>query len=182
MKNKLISPKLFFGALCLFLLSLGFSFNLASAPKKQNKRQNQRLLEKEARRYLGARYKYGSSNSKSKQFDCSGLVWTMVSKFLKKRDFPRTSQSIFNYLSDSPDLKLENAKRGDFVFFERRSGSQSKNINHVGLYWGKNKKNQHLMYHASSSNGVEFRNINSSYWGKKFVSIKRYQPFYKLFN
>jgi|GEM_PF-4163725 len=162
------------------LLFVSLCLRPAFARNLLEKEQNRKLLEQKSKEYLGATYKYGSSDSKKKIFDCSGLVRAIVLDFLNEKDFPRTAQLIFNYLAKYPSIKIEDAQLGDFVFF--KANQKSGSITHVALYWGMNEKKEHLMYHASSSRGVEFRNINSSYWRKKFVSVKRYQPFYKLFN
>ena len=183
MKNKPISRKFFFFFALFFVfflgrLALGGSSSFISPLEKEH---NRRLLEDKTKEYLGARYQYGSMDLQRKRFDCSGLVWSLVFSFLEEKNFPRTSQLIFNYLRKEQEVDLQKAKRGDFVFFRR--SSKSPEINHIGLYWGKNKNNEHLMYHASSSKGVEFRNISqSNYWKKKLVSVRRYRPFYQLFN
>jgi hypothetical protein len=129
----------------------------------------QAIFEQTTKSFLGASYSYGSSGGASgrSSFDCSGLVLSVVNKLVDQAGMPRTSQDMYRSISQS--VKLSEAQRGDLLFFNTGGG-----ISHVGIYWGKDDKGQALMFHASSSKGVELRPLQSSkYWMSRLVGVKR---------
>lgn len=157
-----------------FILSFFLSLSLLpsfSEPiiKCKSASECRNLLESTAKKFLGSRYSYGSSGG-SQKFDCSGLVLTMMSKLLDKSPLPRSSQDMYRSLNQS--VSLNDAHMGDLVFFNTGHG-----VSHVGMYWGKDSKGHHIMYHASSSKGVEMRQLDGDkYWMSRLVGVKRFNP------
>lgn len=157
--------------LMFLILSLLSNNNAAEARtnfKCNSAKECQNLLENTARKFLGASYGYGSSSGKS--FDCSGLIITVINSLVDKTSLPRNSQAMYSSLAQS--VTLEQARRGDLVFFNTGNG-----ISHVGMYWSKDNKGNHIMYHSSSSKGVEMRPLNGdNYWMPRLVGVKRFSP------
>gem|GEM_PF-5121504 len=93
----------------------------------------------------------------------------MIESIVDRHNLPRTSYDMYKKLGKK--IKTNDLKIGDLLFFNTGRG-----ISHVGLYWGKDTKGNHLMYHASSSHGVQIIAFQrSSYWRPRFVAAKRYQ-------
>jgi hypothetical protein len=126
------------------------------------------LFENTAKHFIGSHYSYGNKNQHG--FDCSGLVLTMIGTVTHKNSLPRSSQDMYRALDQS--VSLGQAKTGDLLFFNTGNG-----ISHVGLYWGKDAKGNHIMFHSSSSKGVEMRTLNTDkYWMARLVGVKRFLP------
>jgi peptidoglycan DL-endopeptidase LytE len=110
--------------------------------------------------YLGARYAYGASTSRTDAFDCSSF--TLRAFQAVGISLPRNSsaQSQVGTPVSSNDLQ-----KGDLVFFDTNYDGV---INHVGIYAGNGQ-----MLNASTSKGVSYANMNSSYWEPRFVKAVR---------
>lgn len=109
-------------------------------------------LNKEAKKYLGAKYKYGARGPKS--FDCSGYTGYVYEKSVNKK-LPRSAKQQYK---SAKKVKKANLKKGDLVFFNYGSG-----IAHVGIYVGSGE-----MINAENS-GVKYSKISSGYW-KKYIA------------
>ncbi|MED3692013.1 LysM peptidoglycan-binding domain-containing protein [Peribacillus butanolivorans] len=135
----------------------------SSVAKKEsistNSAQADKILAAGAK-YLGARYVYGASTSRTDIFDCSSF--TLKAFQAVGISLPRTSsaQSQVGKLVSSNTLQ-----KGDLVFFDTNNDGV---INHVGIYAGNGQ-----MLNASTSKGVSYANINSSYWEPRFVKAVR---------
>lgn len=107
---------------------------------------------------IGKSYVYGDTGKKG--YDCSGLIY---STFLQIGvELPRSSSS---QASSGVLVKKEDLMAGDLIFFN----TNGKGVSHVGLYIGDGK-----MIHAStSSKKVKIDEINSSYYGKRYVTARR---------
>ena len=159
--------------LTLSLNLFAYSSSVSANPilKCGSSKECQSLFENTARKFLGAHYGYGSSNGKT--FDCSGLVLTVINSLVDKASLPRNSQAMYSSLAQN--VSLDQARRGDLVFFNTGHG-----VSHVGMYWGKDPKGNSVMYHSSSSKGVELRPINTDkYWMSRLVGVKRFVPLYQ---
>ena len=106
--------------------------------------------------------KIGGTDRES--IDASGLVYVSINsntKFSNKsaQDMSRYGQIIFD---------KEKLKRGDLLFFY--DTYESKNlISSVGIYLGKNDKNEDEFIISSSSKGVTIADLNDQYyWKDKF--------------
>ncbi|MGE7601560.1 LysM peptidoglycan-binding domain-containing protein [Peribacillus sp. NPDC097675] len=113
-----------------------------------------------AKKYLGAKYLYAASTSRTDAFDCSSF--TMKAFQAAGISLPRTSTG---QAQMGVPVSSYSLKKGDLVFYDtNRDGV----INHVGIYAGNNQ-----MINASSSRGVSYADINSSYWKPLYVKAVR---------
>ena len=116
-----------------------------------------------ARKQLGDTYILGKSGPDS--FDCSGLVvycLRQANVYTRRLNAAGLSKTT----SWTKVSSLENAKRGDLLFFK---SDDSSSIGHVGIYIGGGE-----MIDASSANGkVVRRSAKSSYWRRNFVVARR---------
>ncbi|MFD1953496.1 C40 family peptidase [Paenibacillus thailandensis] len=109
--------------------------------------------------YLGTPYSYGAPAGVTYAFDCSSFTQFIFGMF--DVSLPRTAKSQSYYGTKVPKGELST---GDLVFF-RTSGST---ISHVAIYAGNDK-----ILHSSSSKGVTFSDLDSSYWTKTYVTARR---------
>ncbi len=99
---------------------------------------------KDARRYLGIRYKWGGNNPK-KGIDCSKFAQLVFKKY--GVTLPRVSGDQYNYaLKHGKKISMKNAKKGDLIFFRTRH----RRIGHVGIIIDPKK---HLFQQSSSGIG-----------------------------
>jgi cell wall-associated NlpC family hydrolase len=82
---------------------------------------------REAKRHLGARYRYGATGPSS--FDCSGFTRYVYSRFGVSLPHQSGAQSHAVHL-----IPAARKQPGDLIFFRTRSGR----IDHVGIYAGGN--------------------------------------------
>lgn len=133
-------------------------------PKVEHKKHHNtdvaKRLEKEAREWLGTKYKYGGESRKGT--DCSGMVM-VVFETVTGIKLPRDSHSQQQYCKqiDKKDLAP-----GDLVFFI--TSNNGERVNHVGLYIGNGD-----FIHSSTSKGVIISNLNQDYYKRHFHSAGR---------
>lgn len=98
-----------------------------------------------ARDTLGTRYVWGGTNL-DRGVDCSGLTQQLFDQ--AGIDLPRTSGEQFK--TGGRAVSREDLQPGDLVFFRNGKGR----IVHVGIYSGKNDKDQQLYISATNTKGV----------------------------
>lgn len=128
--------------------------------KEQKLSKSDKALIKEAKSWIGTKYKYGGHSRSGT--DCSGFVM-QVYKAVYDFKLPRTSRDQHDFCNkiNKKDLKV-----GDLVFFA--TGKSSSKVSHVGLYIGNGE-----FIHASSSKGVIITDLNKNYYVRTFVSAGR---------
>jgi cell wall-associated NlpC family hydrolase len=92
------------------------------------------LIEKYARKFMGVPYLWGGTSVKG--LDCSGFTKTsyLMNGFIIPRD---ASQQIFAGKDIDPELKFENLKKGDLMFFGRKATNSTKQrVTHVAIWLG----------------------------------------------
>lgn len=105
---------------------------------------------------LGTPYLYGGSTTAA--FDCSGFTSYVFRQ--AGVNLPRSAAG--QYASAQ---KVSNPRPGDLVFFSE-NGSR---VSHVGIYVGNGQ-----FIGAQTSTGVAYTQVNSNYWGRRFVGYGRY--------
>ncbi|MFC4321531.1 C40 family peptidase [Litchfieldia salsa] len=129
--------------------------------KLENQRQG---VIAEAKKYLGAGYKFGASLADApKLFDCSSF--TMLVFQQNGIQLPRVSRD-----QASKGFNVNELKAGDLMFFTNSEIYSDGRIGHVGVYMGDGS-----MIHASSSKGVSITKnvLTNPYWGKNYLFSKR---------
>jgi peptidoglycan DL-endopeptidase LytE len=111
-------------------------------------------------KYLGAKYLYGASPSRTDAFDCSSFTMRVFGE--AGISLPRTSTA--QSQAGTP-VSFNQLQKGDLVFFDTDFNGV---INHVGIYAGNGQ-----MLNASTSKGVSYTSIGSSYWQERFVKAVR---------
>lgn len=129
----------------------------SSKPKKKAKKVIQT-----AQSYLGTRHRIGGLSKSG--IDCSGLVYNSFKAHRVK--LPRTAREMSKR---GKKIKPKKAEPGDLIFF---STGRSRKVNHVGIITKISKK-EITFIHTSSSKGVMYSKLSSSYWKKKFKLITR---------
>ena len=125
--------------------------------KTQGDSEKGRAIEKEAKKWLGTKYKYGGTTRKG--VDCSGLVME-VYRVVFGVKLPRNSAEQSRFCKE---IKKKDLKKGDLVFFSINSSL----VNHVGIYLEDGK-----FIHASRK-GVVISNLNENYYKKHYQTAGR---------
>lgn len=110
--------------------------------------------------WLGTRYRFGGSDRSG--IDCSAFT-RMVYSNVAKVDLPRTAASQIGI--GSPVSRRGTLQFGDLVFFHTRRHAY---VSHVGIYLGDD-----LFAHASSRYGVTISSLQSTYYSKRLIGVRR---------
>ncbi|WP_027409127.1 LysM peptidoglycan-binding domain-containing protein [Anoxybacteroides tepidamans] len=111
-------------------------------------------------KYLGAKYLYGASPSRTDAFDCSSFTMRVFSEV--GISLPRSSGA---QSQAGTTVSVNGLQKGDLVFFDTDFNGT---INHVGIYAGNGQ-----MLNATISKGVCYVSIDSPYWKERFVKATR---------
>lgn len=117
-------------------------------------------LVKEARKWLGTKYKYAGETRRGT--DCSGMVMSIY-RDVAGIKLPRSSREQQAFCQN---VKVADLTPGDLIFFS--GTSRGRNVSHVGMYIGNGD-----FIHASSSKGVIVSNLNQKYYSNHFHSAGR---------
>jgi peptidoglycan endopeptidase LytE len=111
-------------------------------------------------KYLGAKYLYGASPSRTDAFDCSSFTMRVFGE--AGISLPRSSEAQSQI---GTPVSFNQLQKGDLVFFDTDFNGT---INHVGIYAGNGQ-----MLNATTSKGVCYVSIDSSYWKDRLVKAVR---------
>jgi len=115
-----------------------------------------------AKQFVGVPYKWAGTDENG--FDCSGFTSFVLRKFGIV-----VSRSSSAQYSAAKQLKIENAEKGDLVFF-----GPGANVTHVGMLVSEKGAGPEMI-HASTSKGVILTEINTSdYWKPKLKGAGTY--------
>lgn len=109
--------------------------------------------------FLGVPYVWGGNGPRS--FDCSGFTKYVMNHF--GYDISRTASA---QATNGVAVSRSELQPGDLVFFHTFSSYVY--ITHVGIYAGNGQ-----FIHASSSKGITYSDLNSSYYSSAYVSARR---------
>ncbi|MFD1738389.1 S-layer homology domain-containing protein [Bacillus salitolerans] len=148
--NKLSSTNIFVGQ----TLTIPSDLEIPGVPLVEGS-----TIIKTGEQYLGARYLFGASETRTDAFDCSSFTMRV---FLENGIIlPRMSK---DQAKAGKEISLSEAKPGDLLFFDTNRNGQ---INHVGIYVSPNK-----MINSASSTGVAYVDTKA-YWNARFVKAVR---------
>ncbi|WP_026294010.1 C40 family peptidase [Saccharibacillus kuerlensis] len=102
---------------------------------------------------------YRTAGTSLNGFDCSGFTSYVFDKL--GIDLPRQSSAQYGA---GTKVSKSDLRAGDLVFFN----TNGRGISHVGIYVGNGK-----FAHASSSNGVRYDSLSSSYYANRYVGASR---------
>ncbi|MDE7475244.1 MAG: C40 family peptidase [Duncaniella sp.] len=122
-----------------------------------------------ASKYLGTRYRRGSSSPKG--FDCSGFVGFVFRNF--GINLSRSSASQYN---EGEKVEKGDLRPGDLMFFSGSRGGKSR-VGHVAMVVDVNPDGSCTFIHASSSQGVVYQKFpDGGYYSKRYIGAKRIIP------
>lgn len=113
-------------------------------------------------KYKGTPYKFGSSSSTTRTFDCSSFTQRAFKDAGIK--LPRDSRQQSRV---GKKVSKDQLQKGDLVFF-RSSGSSSSRITHVAIYAGNN-----TLLHTYGKPGVVTSKFKGTSWEKRFETARR---------
>ena len=125
--------------------------------KKVQTPNNIHAILAEADKYGGVPYVFGGTTPSG--FDCSGYVKYVFAK--QGISLPRLADEQYNV---GVEVSRANLKAGDLVFFETYEPGPS----HSGIYIGNGK-----FISATSSRGVAVADLDTGYWGERYIGAKR---------
>ena len=125
--------------------------------KKVQTPNNIHAILAEADKYRGVSYVFGGTTPSG--FDCSGYVKYVFAK--QGIALPRLADEQYNV---GVEVSRANLKAGDLVFFETYEPGPS----HSGIYIGNGK-----FISATSSRGVAVADLDTGYWGERYIGAKR---------
>jgi peptidoglycan endopeptidase LytE len=114
-------------------------------------------------KYMGTKYKYGSSSSSTKTFDCSSFTQRVFKE--AGITLPRDSRQ---QSTVGTTVSKKNLQKGDLLFMKASANSSSDRITHVAIYAGNGK-----ILHTYGSPGVTYSKYDGTNWEKRVVKVKR---------
>ncbi|MGG0938668.1 C40 family peptidase [Brevibacillus centrosporus] len=114
-------------------------------------------------KYLGTKYKYGSSKDTTKTFDCSSFTQRVFKE--AGITLPRDSRQ---QSTVGKSVSMKDLQKGDLIFMKASVNSSSDRITHVAIYAGNGK-----VLHTYGSPGVIYSKFFDTNWEKRVVKIKR---------
>jgi len=133
---------------------------------KQSGTQQAQLLIEDAKKYIGAKYKWGATLTEApKAFDCSSYTQYVFGNV--GIQIPRVSR---DQAEKGNSISVSQLKAGDLMFFTMNDTYTDGRVAHVGIYMGDGQ-----MIHASTSKGVMITTnvLQNPYWSKNYLFSKR---------
>lgn len=109
-----------------------------------------------AKNYLGLRYRYSGTSPKT-GFDCSGFT-----HFVMKNFGVAISPSSRTQATEGEKIAIEDAKKGDLLFFGYRNKSGHWRVNHAALVVSEEGEDLAMIH--SCRRGIVIDDIHSSSW------------------
>ncbi|MGL1901436.1 MAG: C40 family peptidase [Fibrobacterales bacterium] len=108
--------------------------------------------------WLGTPYLFGGESKRG--IDCSAFVMHVFRKY-RGINLPHSTRQTFKM---GKKIAKSDLKKGDVIFFGNWIG-----VNHSAIYMGNG-----TFAHASSSRGVIYTKMTSTYWAPKYKGARRY--------
>ncbi|MGL1933925.1 MAG: C40 family peptidase [Fibrobacterales bacterium] len=108
--------------------------------------------------WLGTPYLFGGESKRG--VDCSAFVMHVFRKY-RGINLPHSTRQTFKM---GKKIAKSDLKKGDVIFFGNWIG-----VNHSAIYMGNG-----TFAHASSSRGVIYTKMSSTYWAPKYKGARRY--------
>ncbi|USG63388.1 C40 family peptidase [Brevibacillus ruminantium] len=121
---------------------------------------------KNGEKYLKTPYKFGSSKTTTKTFDCSSFTQRVFKE--AGIELPRDSRQ---QSTVGKTVSLKNLKKGDLVFMKASPTAKSDRITHVAIYAGDGK-----ILHTYGSPGVTYSTFFNTNWERRVVKVQRVIP------
>jgi cell wall-associated NlpC family hydrolase len=121
---------------------------------------NGRAVVRVAKKYKGARYKWGGASPKG--FDCSGFTWYVYKKVTGK-DITRGVEEQWKH---GRSVGRGKWRPGDLVFFEN---TFKRGLSHVGIYMS----GDDFIHAENEKTGVVISSLNSDYYRKRYAGARR---------
>jgi lipoprotein Spr len=118
-----------------------------------------------AMEFEGVHYRGGGTTPAG--MDCSGMVYATFQIF--DITLPRSSAAMAQ--GAGVEIKLEEVKKGDLLFFDNNPGKRR--INHVGLVTEVTPEGEIKFIHSTLSSGVMVSSMNENYYIKTYVQANR---------
>ncbi len=132
--------------------------------KRRNKKQqasgNGRDVVRVAKKYKGAKYKWGGASPKG--FDCSGFTWYVYQK-ATGLDITRGVQEQWNR---GRSVGKNDWKPGDIVFFKN---TFERGLSHNGIYIG----GDDFIHAENERTGVVISSLKSDYYSDHYAGARR---------
>ncbi|EJL20779.1 C40 family peptidase [Brevibacillus sp. BC25] len=138
------------------------SENTPSKPEKPATNIADQVI-KNGEKYMGTKYKYGSSSSTTSTFDCSSFTQRVFKE--AGITLPRDSRQ---QSTVGKSVSKSNLQKGDLIFMKASVTTSSDRITHVAIYAGDGK-----ILHTYGSPGVTYSKYDGTNWEKRTVKIKR---------
>ena len=128
--------------------------------KKQQASGSGREVVRVARKYKGAKYKWGGASPKG--FDCSGFTWYVYQK-AAGMDITR---GVDEQWKRGRSVGKNDWKPGDIVFFKN---TFERGLSHNGIYIGGDE----FIHAENERTGVVISSLSSEYYGDHYAGARR---------
>jgi cell wall-associated NlpC family hydrolase len=128
--------------------------------KKQRTSGNGRAVVRVAKKYKGAKYKWGGASPKG--FDCSGFTWYVY----QKATGLDISRGVKAQWKRGRSVKKSKWKPGDVVFFKN---TFEKGLSHNGIYIGGDE----FIHAENERTGVVISSLKSDYYSRHYAGARR---------
>jgi cell wall-associated NlpC family hydrolase len=128
--------------------------------KNQRTSGNGRAVVRVAKKYKGAKYKWGGASPKG--FDCSGFTWYVY----QKATGLDISRGVKAQWKRGRSVKKSKWKPGDVVFFKN---TFEKGLSHNGIYIGGDE----FIHAENERTGVVISSLKSDYYSRHYAGARR---------
>lgn len=129
-----------------------------------NQQPNRQDVVQVAKKLVGARYHWTGETPKT-GFDCSGLLLYVMRNF--GYDFIHGTKEMAQLGKEVP---LQEAQKGDWVFFGERGADNTYHIRHVGMIISDKGQTPEVIH--SVTRGVATNRLDAGYWSRQVLFVR----------